>query len=71
MFEELAEHPEELNAKMGNLRELAQRIIDLSPQIPSEASFLVRSIDNPGVLADIAASNWNQCGRQTGSVGDL
>ena len=57
VFEEAAEHPEELNRKMGNLRELAQRIIDLSPQIPSEASFLVRSIDNPGVLADIVASN--------------
>ena len=57
VFEEAAEHPEELNSKMGNLRELAQRIIDLSPQIPSEASFLVRSIDNPGVLADIVASN--------------
>ena len=57
VFEEATEHPEELNSKMGSLRELAQRIIDLSPQIPSEASFLVRSIDNPGVLADIVASN--------------
>jgi ATP-dependent Lon protease len=57
VHEENAEHPRELNAKMANLRELAQRIIDLSPQIPSEASFLVRSIDNPGVLADIVASN--------------
>lgn len=57
VHEEEAEHPRELNAKMANLRELAQRIIDLSPQIPSEASFLVRSIDNPGVLADIVASN--------------
>ena len=55
--EEPAEYPDELNAKMGNMRELAQRIIDLSPQIPSEASFLVRSIDNPGVLSDIVASN--------------
>jgi ATP-dependent Lon protease len=27
----------------GTLRELAQKIIDLSPQIPAEASFLVRS----------------------------
>ena len=57
VFEEPEEHPEELDGKMGELRELAQRIIDLSPQIPSEASFLVRSIDNPGVLADIVASN--------------
>ena len=57
VFEEPGEHPEDLESKMGNLRELAQRIIDLSPQIPSEASFLVRSIDNPGVLADIVSSN--------------
>ncbi len=57
VFEEPSEHPDDLNAKLGNLRELAQRIIDLSPQIPSEASFLVRSIDNPGVLSDIVASN--------------
>jgi ATP-dependent Lon protease len=57
VFEEPAEHPSDLDEKMGNLRELAQRIIDLSPQIPSEASFLVRSIDNPGVLSDIVASN--------------
>ncbi|NCG17578.1 MAG: endopeptidase La, partial [Rhodobacterales bacterium] len=46
-------------ALMGQLRELAQKIIDLSPQIPAEASFLVRSIDEPGVLADIVASNLN------------
>jgi len=44
---------------MSTLRELAQKIIDLSPQIPAEASFLVRSIDEPGVLADIVASNLN------------
>jgi ATP-dependent Lon protease len=44
---------------MGELRELAQKIIDLSPQIPVEATFLVRSIDEPGVLADIVASNLN------------
>ena len=57
VFEEPGDHPDSLDEKMGNLRELAQRIIDLSPQIPSEASFLVRSIDNPGVLSDIVASN--------------
>ncbi|MBX2801179.1 MAG: endopeptidase La [Myxococcales bacterium] len=50
---------EEAEQLMDTLRELAQRIIDLSPQIPAEASFLVRSIDEPGVLADIVASNLN------------
>jgi len=44
---------------MDSLRELAQKVIDLSPQIPAEANFLVRSINEPGVLADIVASNLN------------
>ncbi|NOY26117.1 MAG: AAA family ATPase, partial [Oligoflexia bacterium] len=57
VFEESQDQPDDLDAKMANLRELAQRIIDLSPTIPAEASFLVRSIDKPGVLADIVASN--------------
>jgi len=47
----------EAETLMSTLRDLAQKIIDLSPQIPAEASFLVRSIDEPGVLADIVASN--------------
>ena len=42
---------------LAELRELAQKIIDLSPHIPAEASFLVRSIDNPSMLADIVATN--------------
>ena len=50
---------EESHELMSQLRELAQKIIDLSPQIPAEASFLVRSIDEPGVLADIVSSNLN------------
>ncbi|MFK7927030.1 MAG: endopeptidase La [Myxococcota bacterium] len=50
---------DDVGETMSNLRELAQKIIDLSPQIPAEASFLVRSIDEPGVLADIVASNLN------------
>ncbi|MBT3217584.1 MAG: endopeptidase La [Proteobacteria bacterium] len=56
--------PEEVRTRdmdnlVNTLRELAQKIIDLSPQIPAEASFLVRSIDEPGDLADIVASNLN------------
>ena len=48
---------EEFDSLLSNLRELARKIIDLSPHIPSEASFLVRSIDSPGMLADIVATN--------------
>ncbi len=57
VFEETSEHDPNLDTLLGELRELSQKIIDLSPQIPSEAGFLVRSIDNPGILADIVASN--------------
>jgi len=57
VHEESTESTPELESLMATMRELAQKIIDLSPHIPSEASFLVRSIDNPGILADIVASN--------------
>ena len=53
------EHDEDMDEVVSTLRDLAQKIIDLSPQIPAEASFLVRSIDEPGSLADIVASNLN------------
>ena len=59
VFEEPLEHGTALDSLLTNLRDLAQKIIDLSPQIPSEAGFLVRSIDNPGILADIVATNLN------------
>lgn len=57
MIEEQELKGVEINAQLMNLREQAQRIIELSPHIPSEASFLVKSIDNPAILSDIVASN--------------
>lgn len=57
MLEEQELKGVEVNALLVNLREQAQKIIELSPHIPSEASFLVKSIDNPAILADIVASN--------------
>ena len=57
MIEEQELKGVEVNALLMNLREQAQKIIELSPHIPSEASFLVKSIDNPAILSDIVASN--------------
>ena len=57
MLEEEELKGAEVSALLMNLREEAQRIIELSPHIPSEASFLVKSIDNPAILSDIVASN--------------
>ena len=57
MIEEQEIKGVEVNALLMSLREQAQKIIELSPHIPSEASFLVKSIDNPAILSDIVASN--------------
>ena len=57
VFTQQAAEGDEYDELLAKLRELARKIIDLSPHIPSEASFLVRSIDNPGMLADIVATN--------------
>ncbi len=57
VFEQSQSEGSEFESLLTQLRELARKIIDLSPHIPSEASFLVRSIDNPGMLADIVATN--------------
>ncbi|MCO4744565.1 MAG: endopeptidase La [Proteobacteria bacterium] len=56
--------PEEINSSeieglTSTLRELAQKFIDLSPQVAPEAALLVRSIDEPGMLADVVGSNLN------------
>ena len=57
MIEEQELKGVDVGALLMNLREQAQKIIELSPHIPSEASFLVKSIDNPAILSDIVASN--------------
>merc|ERR1712100_415683 len=40
---------------VDELRKIAQQVFDVSPQIPTEATFLVRSTDDPGNVADIVA----------------
>jgi len=40
-----------------SVRELAQRMIQLSPNVPEEAATILDNIDNPGTLADFLAAN--------------
>jgi len=47
----------ELEALVVNVREVATRIIKLSPNIPDEAAMVLNNIDQPGALADFLASN--------------
>ena len=49
----------EWQAEFQNLRDNAARLLDLTPDAPEQAATVVRSIDDPGQLADFLAPNLN------------
>jgi len=56
-LENIGEEDVELEALVVNLKELAKKVIELSPTIPDEANIFVENISDPSVLADMIASN--------------
>lgn len=48
-----------LQALIVNIRQMANRVIELSHNIPEEASLLLENIENPSALADFLAANLN------------
>jgi len=57
----LTEIPEDkkFSALVGSLKDLALQIIKYSPNIPSEAAFAIKNIDNPSFLVNFTSSNMN------------
>jgi ATP-dependent Lon protease len=49
----------EYKAIVSSIKDLAQQIIQLSPNIPSEAAVVLRNIDNPSALVHFISSNLN------------
>lgn len=49
----------EFNAIMSSIRDFARKIVELSPQIPTEANMMLRNIKNNGFLINFIASNMN------------
>lgn len=49
----------EFEASIATIKELAKKIIDLSPQIPSEANLMLNNITNDTFLLNFIASNMN------------
>ncbi len=47
----------EIEALAFNARRLAEQIIELSPNVPEEATQILRTLDKPGPLADFLAAN--------------
>lgn len=55
-LEELAKSPH-FNALLGSVKELALKVIKLTPNIPSEASMAIQNIESPEALINMVASN--------------
>ncbi len=49
----------EFNVLISSVKEMALQIIQLSPQIPSEAGLAIRNIESPGFLINFISSNLN------------
>ncbi len=47
----------EIEALLMNVRQMAERVIELSPNVPDEARVVLHNIDTAGGLADFLASN--------------
>ncbi|MBK9737337.1 MAG: endopeptidase La [Saprospiraceae bacterium] len=49
----------EFNAIMSTVKDFSKKIVELSPQIPSEANMMLQNIKNNGFLLNFIASNMN------------
>lgn len=59
LAEEEAPKDQDFEAYVANIKELATQIIQLSPNIPSEASIILKNIENPAFLIHFVSSNLN------------
>jgi ATP-dependent Lon protease len=59
LIEEEAPKGQDFAAYVSNIKDLAAQIIQLSPNIPSEASIILKNIENPSFLIHFISSNLN------------
>lgn len=57
--EESSPKDADFDAYVSNIKDLATEIIQLSPNIPTEASIILRNIENPSFLIHFVSSNLN------------
>ena len=57
--EEDAPKDQDFEAYVSNIKDLAAQIIQLSPNIPTEASIILKNIENPSFLIHFISSNLN------------
>ena len=54
-----AKNDKEFPAIISSVKDMAQRIIQINPQIPQEAQMAIKNIDSPGFLVNFISSNLN------------
>jgi len=59
VIDEKPKKNKESKALLDSIREMAGKIIELSPNIPSEANFALKNIDSPNFLINFISSNLN------------
>lgn len=57
--EKIIKENTELQALTHNVRSMADRVIEMSPNVPDEARVILGNITHPGALADFLAANLN------------
>jgi ATP-dependent Lon protease len=57
--EDTIENDQHFDASISSLKDLAAQIIELSPNIPSEAGIILKNIENPAFLIHFIGSNLN------------
>ncbi|MBS1917126.1 MAG: endopeptidase La [Bacteroidetes bacterium] len=57
--EEEAPKEQDFEAYISNIKDIATQIIQLSPNIPSEAGIILKNIENPSFLIHFISSNLN------------
>jgi ATP-dependent Lon protease len=49
----------EIEAHMLNVKDVFRKVVDLSPQVPSELTAMIANLRSPGMLADFVTSSLN------------
>ncbi|WP_447641705.1 MULTISPECIES: endopeptidase La [Chitinophagaceae] len=57
--DETVPNNEQFDALMGSIKESAGQIIQMTPNMPQEASLILRNIENPAFLINFVSSNLN------------
>ncbi|MCX6314323.1 MAG: endopeptidase La [Sphingobacteriales bacterium] len=59
LTDEVLKDDPDFNAMVSSIKDLAEQIVTLSPNLPSEAAIILKSIENPSFLIHFVSSNLN------------